>query len=199
MGSGFGYVVWADRDSEEPASANESGSVMPWSDETEPWNMPMSDRRAVLATKLLLVPRLLLLQVTGRDRQLVPKGNCPCNLLLPLILHKLKPGKRDTHDLGAASQKQVRLCKSVETSVAFAHDIGLAGQTPVPQRSTMHAGWVSVLLQNPRVRFHCLNVGARASNPCTGPRMGDLPAVQRRSKCTAKGNGCLPASPRQQD
>jgi hypothetical protein len=69
----------------------------------------------------------------------VPKSNCPCNLL-PLILHKLKPGKRDTHDLGAASRKRVRLCKSVENLAPSAHDCGLAGETPVLQRSTTHAG-----------------------------------------------------------
>jgi hypothetical protein len=137
MGSGFGYVVWADRDSEEPAYANESGSVMPWSDQTVAWNMPISDRRAVLATKLLLVPRRL---YSRSPEDLCPKATALATLL-PLILHKLKPGKRDTHDLGAASRKRVRLCKSVENLVPSAHDCGLAGETPVLQRSTTHAAF----------------------------------------------------------
>jgi hypothetical protein len=35
MGSGFSNMVWADRDSKDAASANESGSVMPWPDEKD--------------------------------------------------------------------------------------------------------------------------------------------------------------------
>jgi hypothetical protein len=101
MGSGFSNMVWADRDSKDAATANESGSVMPWPDEKD-LESHGTCRQGTGHSQLdenMTSPMSFICdsRSAGENGDCVPKEAMPWRpgeRLLPLILHKLNRVRR---------------------------------------------------------------------------------------------------------